>query len=411
MERENQNIYVQEFKNELIKLNPHIKEDDVKVILNSDSAPKIELNRNIFDSDREGGLKYPKNWHYEYDRGFVYSDAVNYFNVKVERKQLEDLRHPIDVVYELERLNPDKKFGYDPNSHEIISEENINGLNLDSLINRGGQLKDGRLYFPNILVNGEVLEIGLRKEYLIGDAVSDVLSSVRAVRSLMGGEHGNAQESAAVINRDGSSNSAHGQAVGNSIESNQISENFASDDTCFDRLKYAIENYEYRTVGGNDGTEKEVVVFDSNTGEKIIDNKINAEYNAARKWLKLVCNYRHISLLQDDWNNPEIKNQRVKEAFDEEMRNVFSLIMQIRETLRQYYADRPIERVLDIIDKIPDQKNKTMVTDLVEKYIAEKDQNLHKAFVTIQNERHHEEGGHTEENVRVLELNKKPNNY
>ena len=404
MEKEKQNILIQKFEEDLLKENPHIKKEDIRVIISGDSKPKIELKANIFKTDREGGLKYPKNWHYEYDRGFVYSDSVEYFDVKIEHKPLEDIRHPIDIVYELERLNPDKKFGYDPSSHEIITDVSIESLNLDELKNKGGKIENGRLYFPNILVNGEVVEVGLKKEYTIGEAINDLMTSIKAVDNLMGGAKAK-QEDAVMISRDGSSNIAHATATENSAESNVVQEDsHITDGEYFQRLKDAIENYEYRTTGGNDGTEKEAVAFDTRSGEKVYNDRVNAEYNAARKWLKLVCSYRGISITQEDWNNPEIKTQRIREAFDSEMRNVFVVFVQAKETLRQYYDNKPIERVLDILDKIPDSKNKKMVTDLIENYIEERDENLYKAFAEMKKNRELNQDQKAEEMVRTREI-------
>lgn len=405
MDREKQNILVQQFTEDLLKDNPHIKKDDIRVITSDDGPPKIELKANIFNTSHVGGVKYPKDWHYEYDRGFIYSDDIDMFNVRVEQKPLETLRHPIDIVYELQRLNPSHKFGYDPASHEIISDVSMDTLNIDELKNRGGKLENGRLYFPNVLVNGEVVEVGIRKEYNIGKDVRDVMNTVRGVSNMMSGAKTTGQEESATIKMDGSTNNPHAVAVGNSRESNVVNEESAiTDNSYFQRLKDAIENYEYRTTGGNDGTEKEAVAFDVRTGEKVYDDRINNEYNEAKKWMMIVCSYRGISITQDDWKNPDIKSQRIREIFDDEMRNVFMAYTEAKETLRLYYEDRPLERVLDILDKIANEKNRHMVTDLVAKYIQERDSNLYNAFMSMQKDR---ELGPEKEEDFVMEMKKK----
>jgi predicted CopG family antitoxin len=119
-----------------------------------------------------------------------------------------------------------------------------------------------------------------------------------------------------------------------------------------------------------------------------------------------VCSYRGISITQEDWNNPEIKTQRIREAFDSEMRNVFVVFIQAKETLRQYYENKPIERVLDVLDKIPNTKNKRMVTDLIANYIKERDENLYNTFMNMQKNR---ELSQEEENVMEMKREIKGN--
>jgi hypothetical protein len=48
MEKEKQNILIQKFEEDLLKENPHIKKEDIRVIISGDSKPKIELKANHF---------------------------------------------------------------------------------------------------------------------------------------------------------------------------------------------------------------------------------------------------------------------------------------------------------------------------------------------------------------------------